>query len=253
MKIQSFQAEDSLFHAQIRFVPPLGGGMELNMEHCDAKSLFPAPDTTRAWAYLSAFRYPWDALTPLREAIYALGHDLPENEFELRGEGIWISHQASVAAGAVLRAPCIIEAGAELRPGAYLRGGTLVGRGAVVGNSCELKNCILFDGVQVPHFNYVGDSILGYRAHLGAGAITSNVKGDRSEIAVHIGGTKLPTGRRKLGAILGDGVEVGCNAVLNPGTVVGVGARIYPLTCVRGYVPAGCILKNTGEIVAQRG
>jgi len=223
------------------------------MKTLHTKSLFLAPDTTRAWAYLAAFRYPWEALAPLNEALYSLGAALSEDEFEMRSEGIWISRRAAVAESAVLHTPCIIEAGAELRPGAFLRGGTLVGRGAVVGNSCELKNCILFDGVQVPHFNYVGDSILGHRAHLGAGAITSNVKGDRSPVTVHIGGESLQTGRKKLGAILGDGVEVGCNAVLNPGTVVGIGARIYPLTCVRGYVPAGCILKNTGETVAQGG
>ena len=196
------------------------------------------------------YRYPWEILSPLGEIIRALGRDLPADEFEDRGEGIRISRRATVAPSVCLRGPCIIEEGAEIRHGAYLRGGTVVGRGAVVGNSCELKNCILFDGVQVPHFNYVGDSILGFRAHLGAGAITSNVKGDRSEIAVHLGEQSVPTGRKKLGAILGDRVEVGCNAVLNPGTVVGIGTRIYPLTCVRGYIPAGCIVKNTGEIAA---
>ena len=221
------------------------------MQKCQTVALFGAPHTTRAWAHLMRYRYPWELLDPLRQIIAALGRDLPEEEFEERGEGIFISRRASVAHSACIHGPCIIEEGAEVRHGAFLRGGALIGRGAVVGNSCELKNCILFDGVQVPHFNYVGDSILGFRAHLGAGAITSNVKGDRSEVYVHIDGERLPTGRKKLGAMLGDHVEVGCNAVLNPGAVVGIGARIYPLCAVRGYVPAGCILKSSGDIVPR--
>ena len=221
------------------------------MENCRPNALFRAANTTRAWAHLMHYRYPWEILDPLRQIIAALGRDLPAAEFEERGEGIFISRRASVADSACIHSPCIIEEGAQVRHGAFLRGGTLIGRGAVVGNSCELKNCILFDGVQVPHFNYVGDSILGFGAHLGAGAITSNVKGDRSEVYVRVGEQRFPTGRKKLGAMLGDGVEVGCNAVLNPGTVVGIGTRIYPLCSVRGYIPPQCILKG-GETVRRR-
>ena len=225
----------------------------MNVPALRTDALFRTAESTRAAHYLANYRYPWEALPDLKKYLLGIGAALPDGEFETRGEGILVSRRATVAPSALLTAPCIIEEGASIRHGAYLRGGTLVGRGAVVGNSCELKNCILFDGVQVPHFNYVGDSLLGYRAHLGAGAITSNVKGDRSAVAVRFEGTVLETGMGKLGAILGDLSEVGCNTVLNPGTVVGVGARIYPLTCVRGYVPEGCILKNTGEIVARKG
>lgn len=213
-------------------------------------ALFPTP-STRAWDYLCAFRYPWEALAGLKKAILDIGKTLDTSEYDTRGDGIWVSRQAKVADTAAIHGPCIIEAGAEVRHGAFIRGGVLVGRGAVVGNSCELKNCILFDEVQVPHFNYVGDSILGTRAHLGAGAITSNVKGDRSAVVIRAGDVILPTGLRKLGAMLGDGAEVGCNAVLNPGTIVGAGARVYPLVSVRGYVPGGCIYKGEGKIVAK--
>lgn len=216
-----------------------------------ASALFLTPDSTRAWQYLFGFSYPWEAIGPLKAYLTELGRAL-DDTFETRGEGILVSRRAGVAESALLTAPCIIEEGAEIRHGAYLRGGVLVGRGTVVGNSCELKNCILFDGVQVPHFNYVGDSILGCRVHLGAGAITSNVKGDRSPISVRVGKIALPTGRTKLGAILGDGVEVGCNAVLNPGTVVGVGARIYPLSCVRGYIPEHTVCKGDRGIFPQK-
>ena len=219
------------------------------MEMCRISALFHDLNTTRARPHLLLYRYPWEILETLGAVIFALGASLPADEFETRGEGIWISRRAAVAEDAHLQAPCIVEDGAELRHGALLRGGTLVGRGAVVGNSCELKNCILFDGVQVPHFNYVGDSVLGYRVHLGAGAITSNLKGDRSEVVICAAGQRLSTGRKKVGAMLGDGVEVGCHAVLNPGTVVGIGTRIYPLTSVRGYLPPGCIYKREGELV----
>lgn len=222
------------------------------MERCRTNALFHAPNTTRAWAHLANYRYPWEILAPLRQIIAALGRGLCAEEFEERGEGIFISRRASVADSACIHGPCIIEEGAQVRHGAFLRGGTLVGRGAVVGNSCELKNCILFDGVQVPHFNYVGDSILGFGAHLGAGAITSNVKGDRSEVYIHVGEKCLPTGRKKLGAMLGDGVEVGCNAVLNPGTVIGVGSRIYPLSSVRGYIPSHVIVKGDRGMTEYR-
>ncbi len=208
-----------------------------------ASSLFRTPNTTRAWRYLTSFSYPWEAIPPLRDSIREIGRALRPEEFEQRGDGIWISRRATVADSALLSAPCIIEEGAEIRHGALIRGGVLIGRGAVVGNSCELKNALLFDSVQVPHFNYVGDSILGHRAHLGAGAVMSNVKGDRSEIGIRFGDALLPTGMRKLGAILGDRAEIGCNAVLNPGTVIGIGTRVYPLSNVRGYLPEHAILK----------
>lgn len=222
------------------------------MEGCRVDALFHDFSTTRARPHLQLCRYPWEILEPLSAIILALGASLPESDFERRGEGIWISRRATVAEDAHLCAPCIVEDGAELRHGAFLRGGTLVGRGAVVGNSCELKNCILFDGVQVPHFNYVGDSVLGWRVHLGAGAITSNLRADRAQVVICADGHRLPTGRKKVGAMLGDGVEVGCNAVLCPGTVVGAGTRIYPLALVRGYVPPRCICKQTGQTVPIR-
>lgn len=215
----------------------------MDMTPLQTPSLFRAPNTTRAWHWLTAFPYPWEALPHLGDGILGMGHALDREEFEERGEGIWISRRAAVADSAHLTAPCIIEEGAVIRHGALIRGSVLIGRGAVVGNSCELKNALLFDGAQVPHFNYVGDSILGHRAHLGAGAVTSNVKGDRSEIGIRFGDTLLPTGMRKLGAILGDDTEIGCHAVLNPGTVIGIGTRVYPLSSVRGYLPDHAILK----------
>lgn len=223
-----------------------------HVKHLTAPALFRTADTSRAQSYLFSFAYPWEALRTLGEYLRAVGAQLPEEEFEMRGEGIWISRRAAVAESAHIAPPCILEAGVEIRHGALLRGGVLVGRGAVVGNSCELKNCVLFDGVQVPHFNYVGDSVLGHRAHLGAGAVASNVKGDRSEIVIHAGETAIPTGMRKLGAILGDGVEVGCHAVLNPGTVIGAEARIYPLSNVRGYLPEGVIFKAERGVTEKR-
>ena len=214
-------------------------------------SLFGRADSSRALPYLQNFRYPWEALGGLADFIAACGAALLREGFEEQSAGVWVARDAQVAASATLAPPCIVCEGAELRTGAFLRGGVLVGRGAVVGNSCELKNCILFDGAQVPHFNYVGDAILGYRAHLGAGAVTSNVKGDRGEVFVRIGARSIPTGRQKCGAFLGDFAEIGCHAVLNPGTVVGARAQIYPLCSVRGFVPADCIYKRAGEVVLR--
>ena len=214
-------------------------------------ALFRTPDSSRAWPFLSAFRYPWEMLPTWKQYLRELGAALSAADYEERGEGIWVSRLAKTAESAAIQAPCIIEAGAELRHGAFLRGGVMVGRGAVVGNSCELKNCLLFDGAQVPHFNYVGDSILGFRAHLGAGAITSNVTGDRSEIAIRLDREVIHTGMKKLGAMLGDGAEIGCNAVLNPGCVIGAGARVYPLSCVRGFVPAHTLYKAERGIFPQ--
>ena len=227
------------------------GGIELDLQPLQTAALFPAPDSSRARAHLLSFLYPWEVLPTLKAYLWNIGAALDREEFEERGEGIWISRRAKVTESVSLQAPCIIEEGAELRHGAFLRGGVLVGRGAVVGNSCELKNCLLSDGVQVPHFNYVGDSVLGFRAHLGAGAVTSNVKGDRSEVSIRFGEKRLPTGMKKLGAILGDGVEIGCNAVLNPGTVIGVGTRVYPLSSVRGYLPAHAICKAERGVFLQ--
>ncbi|MBQ8275872.1 MAG: UDP-N-acetylglucosamine pyrophosphorylase [Clostridia bacterium] len=194
--------------------------------------------------------YPWEVLDELKAFILTLGAKLPEDRFAQVSEGVWIARSAKVAPTAYIGAPCIIDEDAEVRHCAYIRGSAIVGRGAVVGNSSELKNCILFDGVQVPHFNYVGDSVLGYRAHLGAGAVTSNVKGDRTNVTVK-GEEPIATGRRKLGAMVGDLAEIGCGAVLNPGSVIGRRAQVYPLVSVRGVIPADSIVK-TADCVVQR-
>ena len=188
-------------------------------------------------------RYPWDVLSDLTEFL-ARGPQLLG--FRETAPSVWIHESARIAPTACISGPAVIGRGAEIRHCAFLRGSVLVGDGAVVGNSTELKNCILFDEVQVPHYNYVGDSVLGFRAHMGAGAVTSNVKGDRSPVTVHLPGMDIPTGRKKLGALIGDGAEIGCGTVLNPGTVLGRGCRIYPQLSVRGYVPGGCILKESG-------
>lgn len=221
-------------------------------ESISTSRLFRSPEHTLAWSYLCGFSYPWEALEGLGAFICALGERLSNEEYDQVGETIWISKTAKIAPSAVINGPAIIGHGSELRTGAFLRGGTLVGDGCVVGNSVELKNCILFDGVQVPHFNYVGDSILGYRAHLGAGAVTSNVKSDKTLISVCFEQKCIPTGRKKLGAILGDGVEIGCNSVLNPGCIIGAQSRVYPLSSVRGFVPENSIYKSSENIVAMR-
>lgn len=196
-------------------------------------------------------RYPWEVLSELGEFILKLGKELSEEEYEKHGEDIWIAKSSVVAPTASIHGPVIIGKKAEIRHCAFIRGNAIVGEGAVVGNSTELKNVVLFNKVQVPHYNYVGDSILGYRSHMGAGSITSNVKSDKTLVAVHYDGGNLETGRKKMGAVLGDLVEVGCGSVLNPGTVVGRNANIYPLSMVRGYVPEGCIYKKAGEVVAK--
>lgn len=198
--------------------------------------------------YLSRFIYPWEALPGIKALVAQLGEDLDENEYIKMGANVWIHKTAKVAPTAFIAGPTIIGANAEIRHCAYIRGPALVGEGCVVGNSTELKNVILFDCVQVPHYNYVGDSILGYKAHMGAGAITSNVKSDKSLVVIG----DIPTGMKKVGAMLGDFVEVGCNSVLNPGTVVGKNSNIYPLSCVRGVVPADSIYKTGGVIVAKK-
>ena len=203
-----------------------------------------------AGSYLSAFEYPWQALNGIRELILTLGASLGEDYIETAPQ-VWVHRTATVAPTAYLGAPCIIGANTEVRHCAFIRGSALVGEDCVVGNSVELKNAILFDRVQVPHFNYVGDSILGYRSHMGAGSVTSNVKSDSSPVVVKNGDEQIPTGLKKFGAMLGDYVEVGCNSVLNPGTVVGRHSNIYPTSCVRGVVPASSIWKTGGVIVQK--
>jgi NDP-sugar pyrophosphorylase family protein len=205
---------------------------------------------TLAGDYLARFAYPWQALDGIKDLILALGPALGDG-YEERAPQVWVHETAKVAPTACLGAPCIIGPGTEVRHCAFLRGSALVGADCVVGNSVELKNVILFDKVQVPHYNYVGDSILGYRSHMGAGSITSNVKSDKTLVTVKDGAERIETGRKKFGAILGDLVEVGCNSVLNPGTVIGPRSNVYPLSCVRGCVPADSIYKTGGVIVKK--
>ena len=205
---------------------------------------------TLAAEYLSGFTYPWEALKGIKELILSLGPNLGADYTEV-SENVWVHKTATVAPTAFLGAPCIIGAGAEVRHCAFIRGSALVGENCVVGNSVELKNVILFDKVQTPHYNYVGDSILGYKAHMGAGSVTSNVKSDKSLVVIH-GEENIPTNLKKVGAMLGDFVEVGCNSVLNPGTVIGRNSNVYPLSSVRGTVPTGCIYKSGGNVVEKR-
>ena len=195
--------------------------------------------------------YPWEVLGEISDFILQLGPTLPEEELDHPEEGVWIAKDAKVFPSAYIGAPCIIDHGAEVRHCAFIRGSAIVGKNAVVGNSVELKNVILFDGVQTPHYNYVGDSVLGYKAHMGAGSITSNVKSDKTLVVVK-GDTRVETGRKKFGAILGDHVEVGCNSVLNPGTVVGRNTHVYPVSSVRGVIPENAIYKAADAIVEQK-
>ena len=201
-----------------------------------------------AASYLSGFEYPWQALAGIKDLILQLGPALGDDYQEVEPT-VWVHKTAAVAPTAHLGAPCIIGAGTEVRHCAFIRGSALVGENCVVGNSVELKNVILFDNVQVPHYNYVGDSILGYKSHMGAGAVTSNVKSDKTLVVVKNGDEKMETGLKKFGAMLGDHVEVGCNSVLNPGTVIGRHSNVYPTSCVRGVIPENSIWKNTGVIV----
>lgn len=195
--------------------------------------------------------YPWEVLPKISSFILELGASLPEEEYEKRGENVWVARSAKVAPTAFIGGPAIIGKDAEVRHCAFIRGNAIVGEGAVVGNSTELKNVILFNKVQVPHYNYVGDSVLGYKSHMGAGSITSNVKSDKKLVVVKAGEEKIETGMKKFGAMLGDEVEVGCGSVLNPGTVVGSHSNIYPLSSVRGFVPANSIYKNKSEVVEK--
>ena len=203
-----------------------------------------------AGSFLAGFDYPWQALKGIQDLILDLGPALGA-EYEEVSPAVWVHKTATVAPTAYLGAPCIIGAGTEVRHCAFVRGSALVGENCVVGNSVELKNVILFDNVQVPHFNYVGDSILGYKSHMGAGAVTSNVKSDQTLVTVRDGDDKIETGLKKFGAMLGDFVEVGCNSVLNPGTVIGPYSNVYPTSCVRGFVPGNSIWKNTGKVVQK--
>ena len=215
------------------------------------KRLFGYPEHSIAYEMICRYDHPWNAIPHISEFIAEIASTLSPDEYRLVGNNVWISKDATISPTAYINGPCIICAGAEIRHCAFIRGSAIVGAGAVVGNSVELKNCILFDNVQVPHFNYVGDSILGYKAHMGAGAITSNVKSDKSLVTVNFKNEKIESGLKKFGAILGDHVEVGCNSVLNPGTVIGRYSNVYPLSSVRGYVPENSIFKSRGDVIKK--
>ena len=221
------------------------------MEQMTVAELYTLEETI-ASAIFDGVTYPWEVLPKIGAFITELGSTLPEEEYEKIGEDIWVARSAKVAATASINGPAIIGKGAEIRHCAFIRGNAIVGEGAVVGNSTELKNVILFNKVQVPHYNYVGDSILGYKSHMGAGAVTSNVKSDKSLVKVKAEEKTIETGLKKFGAMLGDEVEVGCGSVLNPGSVIGRHTNIYPLSMVRGVIPAGSIYKKQGEVVAKQ-
>lgn len=221
------------------------------MEDLLIKNLYNLEETIAA-ALFEGLDYPWQALPKIGDFIMKLGPTLPKDEYDQVGDDVWIAKSATVFPSAYVHGPAIIGKEAEVRHCAFIRGNAIVGEGAVVGNSTELKNVVLFNKVQVPHYNYVGDSILGYKAHMGAGSITSNVKADKMLVKVSAGGERMETGLKKFGAMLGDNVEVGCNAVLNPGTVIGRESNVYPTSMVRGFVPARSIFKNTGEVIQKK-
>lgn len=220
------------------------------MENIRISELYDLSHTIAA-DYLRGFEYPWEALKGIKDLIIELGSKLSPEEYDNPAENVWVHKTAKVFPSAYLGAPCIIGPETEVRHCAFIRGSALVGTGCVVGNSVELKNVILFDGVQTPHYNYVGDSILGYKSHMGAGSITSNVKSDKTNVVIKSGSEKLETGIKKIGAMLGDFVEVGCNSVLNPGTVIGPHSNIYPTSCVRGVVQPESIWKTGGVVVKK--
>ena len=220
------------------------------MEACKISNMYTLSETIAAGLFEGA-EYPWEVLPKIHDFILELGKSLPADKFEKRGEDIWIAKSATVAPTACLNGPLIVDEDAEIRHCAFVRGNAIVGKGAVVGNSTELKNVVLFNKVQVPHYNYVGDSVLGFKSHMGAGSITSNVKSDKTLVTVKSVDEKIETGLKKMGAMLADHVEVGCNSVLNPGTVIGRNSNIYPTSCVRGYIPANSIYKNEKEIVEK--
>ena len=204
-----------------------------------------------AGEYLARFTYPWEALKGLKDYIIELGNSLSKDEFDNPSENVWIAKDAKVAPTACINGPCIIDRGAEIRHCAFIRGSAIIGKNSVFGNSCEIKNSIIFDDAQTPHYNYVGDSVLGWHSHMGAGSITSNVKSDRSDIVIRSGKETVETGRYKIGAMLGDYVEVGCNSVLNPGTVIGKNSNIYPLSSVRGVIRENSIYKSADNIILK--
>ena len=206
---------------------------------------------TMAKEYLSSFTNPWQALSGIKELIIKLGTNLSKDEYEEISLNVWVHKSATVAPTAFIGAPAIIGKNSVIRHCAFIRGSVLVGENCVVGNSVEVKNALLFDNVQVPHFNYVGDSILGYRAHMGAGSITSNVKSDKTNVTILFEKTRIETGLKKMGAIIGDGVEIGCNSVLNPGTVIGKNSTIYPLSCVRGFIGENSIYKSSSSVIIK--
>lgn len=220
------------------------------MEACKISNMYTLSETIAAGLFEGA-EYPWEVLPKIHDFILELGKTLPADKFEKRGEDIWIAKSATVAPTACLNGPLIVDEEAEIRHCAFVRGNAIVGKGAVVGNSTELKNVVLFNKVQVPHYNYVGDSVLGFKSHMGAGSITSNVKSDKTLVVVKAADEKIETGLKKMGAMLADHVEVGCNSVLNPGTVIGRNSNIYPISCVRGCIPANSIYKNEKEIVEK--
>ena len=222
----------------------------MSMEQVTIEKLYDLKETI-AEEIFRGKTYPWEVLPLIGTFIEKLGKTLSSEEYDQIGENIWVAKSASIAPTVAINGPCIIGKNAEIRQCAFIRGNAIVGEGAVVGNSTELKNVILFNKVQVPHYNYVGDSVLGYKAHMGAGSITSNVKSDKKLVVIHGEDFELETGMKKFGAMLGDGVEVGCNSVLNPGTVVGRNSNIYPLSSVRGVVPADSIYKSRQEIVKK--
>ncbi len=221
------------------------------MEKLTIKKLYDL-DHTIAKSLFETITYPWEALAKIKDYILELGETLDADKFDKIGDDIWVAKSAKVAPSASLNGPLIIDEEAEVRHCAFIRGSAIVGKNSVVGNSTELKNCVLFDNVQVPHYNYVGDSIYGYKSHTGAGVIASNLKSDKSLVTVMCDGEKVETGVKKFGAMIGDFVEVGCNSVMNPGTVVGRNSNVYPLSFVRGYVEENSIYKRLGEVAKKR-
>ena len=220
------------------------------MDSCKIKNMYNLEQTIAAELFAD-IEYPWEALPKIGDFIRKIGPTLDSNIFEKRGEDIWIAKSVKIYDTATITGPLIIDEDTEVRPGAFIRGNAIVGKNCVVGNSTELKNVVLFNTVQVPHYNYVGDSILGYKSHMGAGSITSNVKSDKTLVVVKDGKEEIKTGLKKFGAMLGNEVEVGCNSVLNPGTVVCPNSNIYPVSCVRGVVPANSIYKDKDNIVSK--
>lgn len=220
------------------------------MEQFKIENLYTISETIASEIFEGVI-YPWEVLPKIKDFIVKLGNSLPEDKYEKRGENVWIAKSATVFQSAYIAGPAIIDEDAEVRHCAFIRGNAIVGKGAVVGNSTELKNVILFNKVQVPHYNYVGDSVLGFKAHMGAGSITSNVKSDKTLVVAKAENGCIETGLKKFGAMLGDMVEVGCNSVLNPGTVIGKNSSVYPTSSVRGYIPPDSIYKDKGEVIIR--